>query len=61
MENEQLMQTSELAAMLAVPVTTIYRWNHLGTGPRPIKIGKHVRFSPSEVQVWLDRQKGQAK
>jgi predicted DNA-binding transcriptional regulator AlpA len=29
-------------------VTSVYRWNASGTGPRPTKIGKHIRYSPAE-------------
>ncbi len=56
MKTEKLMDISELAGFLSVPVATIYRWNHLGTGPTPIHIGRHVRYRPADVQIWVATQ-----
>lgn len=46
----------QLAAHLQVPLATVYRWRHLGTGPRGIRVGKHVRFSPQAVERWIEAQ-----
>jgi predicted DNA-binding transcriptional regulator AlpA len=35
-----------------VPVSTVYRWNSDGTGPRRLKIGKHVRYRLVDVEAW---------
>ena len=51
-----LISVKQLAEDLGVPVSTIYRWNYLGTGPRKIRIGRYVRFCPSEVERWLKVQ-----
>lgn len=51
-----LLSTKALAEYLDVPVATIYRWNHLGTGPTPIKVGKYVRYRRDDVESWLQRQ-----
>lgn len=50
---EQLLSTKALAEYLAVPVQTIYAWNHRGTGPTPIRVGKHVRYRRADVEAWL--------
>jgi excisionase family DNA binding protein len=50
----QMMSTDALAEYLDVPVGTVYQWNHHGTGPTPIKVGKHVRYRPADVERWLD-------
>ncbi len=42
-----------LAQYLDVPLATVYRWRHLGTGPVGIRVGKHVRFSDESVREWL--------
>lgn len=52
----QLMSVEDLADYLGVPVGTIYQWNHHGTGPTPIKVGRHVRYRPVGVERWLDEQ-----
>jgi excisionase family DNA binding protein len=53
---EALIGVTELARLLGVPQTTIYAWNHKSSGPRPIRVGKYVRYAPSEVQRWIDAQ-----
>lgn len=45
-----------LAEYLGVPVATVYRWNYRGTGPRPRKIGKHVRYRDEDVAAWIASQ-----
>ncbi|MEU2251165.1 helix-turn-helix domain-containing protein [Streptomyces sp. NPDC019224] len=57
----RLLSPAELASYLGVPVKTVYRWNHMGTGPKPCPVGKHVRYRPADVEAWLDqRQAGGA-
>jgi excisionase family DNA binding protein len=51
---EALLSVEQLAEYLGVPVGTVYRWNHVGTGPKPIHVGRHVRYRPQAVDVWLD-------
>lgn len=52
-----LLSVPELASMLQVPVQTIYRWRHRGEGPRPIRVGRHLRFDPADVERWLEARK----
>jgi excisionase family DNA binding protein len=52
----QLWTIDVLAEFLGVPRATIYRWRHIGTGPRGIRVGKHVRFDPDEVARWVEQQ-----
>lgn len=53
---ETLIGVRELAGICGVPEATVYAWNNKNTGPRPIRVGKYVRYAPSEVQRWLDAQ-----
>ena len=53
---EEIYSTSELAEMLGVPVSTVYRWNTLGTGPRPLRVGKHCRYRARDVDTWLEQR-----
>ena len=53
---EKLLSPDELAEFFGVPLGTIYRWNYTSTGPRPIKVGRHVRYRESDVERWLDEQ-----
>jgi len=53
---EKLLSPEELAQHVGLPVGTIYRWNYAGTGPRPITVGRHVRYRESDVEKWLEEQ-----
>ncbi|HEY2666902.1 MAG TPA: helix-turn-helix domain-containing protein [Actinomycetota bacterium] len=53
----RLLSVGELAEMLQVPVNTVYQWRHRGEGPRPIRLGRHLRFDPVDVARWLETRK----
>ena len=53
---DALLSPQELADYLGVPIKSIYLWNTTGTGPRRVRVGKHVRYRPTDVAAWLDRQ-----
>jgi len=52
--DQKLLTVVELAQYLDVPVQTVYAWNTRGTGPKRVKIGKHVRYRPADVERWLE-------
>lgn len=43
-----------LADELQVPLSTVYQWNHDGTGPKRVKVGRHVRYRRADVEAWLE-------
>jgi excisionase family DNA binding protein len=51
---EPLLSAAEVADYFQVPLATLYRWNSIGTGPRRIRVGKHVRYRRVDVEAWLD-------
>lgn len=54
---EEYLTVKQLAQLLQVPVSTIYRWRHLGEGPRGIRVsGRHVRYRRSDIDQFLDRR-----
>jgi excisionase family DNA binding protein len=53
---EPLIGAEELAEWLGIPIQTIYDWRLSGRAPRAHKIGKHLRFALSDVQVWLEER-----
>jgi excisionase family DNA binding protein len=56
-KSEQYLTVKQLAELLQVPVSTIYRWRHLGEGPRGIRVsGRHVRYRRSEVEAFLSER-----
>lgn len=58
---EKLLSPEELADQLGVPIGTIYRWNYVRSGPPAIKVGRHVRYRPADVDRWLDAQASEAR
>lgn len=57
----RLLAVEELADLLQVPVRTIYQWRHRGDGPRPIRVGRYLRYDPVDVAAWLEDQKAVTK
>lgn len=41
------------AEVLAVPVATLGQWRYRGEGPRYSKVGKLVRYSRGDLDLWL--------
>jgi excisionase family DNA binding protein len=50
---QRLLTVSDVADYLQVPEKTVYQWNHKGTGPKPIKVGRHVRYRLADIDRWL--------
>jgi hypothetical protein len=53
-DRTQLLDQSEVAVQLKVPVSTLTQWRWLGKGPRWLKVGRYVRYDPADVKRWLD-------
>lgn len=54
---EPLLDITELAAYLGVPVSTVYDWRTRGKGPAAYRFGKHVKFAVSDVRAWVAEQR----
>ncbi|MCW2874407.1 helix-turn-helix domain-containing protein [Actinacidiphila oryziradicis] len=44
----------DLADLVGVPVETVYQWRRKGTGPRGFRVGRHLRFDPEDVRLWIN-------
>jgi Helix-turn-helix domain len=53
LDRDGLITTTELATFPSVPVKTLRQWRYLGVGPAALRVGRHVRYEPSEVRRWL--------
>lgn len=53
---QQFLSPEGLAEYLGLPLGTIYTWRQRGTGPRGIKVGRHVRYRRADVERWLEEQ-----
>ena len=54
MSDDELLSPEDLAAFLKVPVGTVYQRNYKNTGPRRVRVGRHVRYRPADVEAWLE-------
>lgn len=52
----KLWGPDDLSRVLSVPVSTLYLWRARKEGPPAIKVGKHLRWRPADVDRWLDEQ-----
>ncbi len=57
MTDKPLLTTRQVADYLCVPVSTIYRWRYVGTGPPAIRVGVHLRFAEQDLEAWLTEQR----
>lgn len=51
---DDLIGPEDLAEYLGIPLPTVYAMNSRGTGPRRIRVGKHVRYRKTDVDAWLE-------
>lgn len=48
-----LLDTKQVAELLGIGERTLWRWSRSGIAPRPIKIGRAVRWSADVVREWV--------
>ena len=48
-----LLDLDDLCAILGVSRWTIHKWRQLGEGPRAVKVGRLLRWTPAEVRRWI--------
>lgn len=54
---EPLLTADDLAAYLGIPVSTVRDWRSAGKGPCGVWVGKHLRYTVSDVRTWLSDQR----
>ncbi|HWD82918.1 MAG TPA: helix-turn-helix domain-containing protein [Kribbella sp.] len=54
--NDRLLSIEDLSTYLQVPVNTLYQWRKTGKGPNGFRVGKYVRYRPTDVDAWIDGQ-----
>ncbi|MFJ4166845.1 helix-turn-helix transcriptional regulator [Microbacterium sp. NPDC089698] len=48
-----MLTIEQLSTWMQIPVSTIRQWRLDGTGPVPLKMGKHLRYPKDEIERWL--------
>jgi len=57
MPQEKMLSVDELAELLGVPRCTVYRWSSDRTGPPAYRVGRFLRYRPTEVESWLNSRR----
>ncbi len=55
-EQQLWLSSGGLSERWGVPLATVRKWRHEGTGPVGIKFGRHVRYALTEVERWEQAQ-----
>jgi excisionase family DNA binding protein len=55
--NERLINVPEVARLLDVERSWVYQACDRGVLPFR-RVGRYLKFVPSEVEIWLERQRG---
>ncbi len=50
---DRYLTPEDIAALLSVPLETVYAWRKKRTGPPGFRIGKHLRYDPAAVRAWV--------
>ena len=48
-----LLHPVDVAEVLGVPVATLGNWRSLRKGPPFLRVGRHVRYRPGDVDAWI--------
>jgi hypothetical protein len=55
--SDRLLTPAEAAELLGdMPVDTLRLWRYRGTGPRYVRVGRHVRYRPADLAAWIDER-----
>lgn len=50
---ERYFTPQDVAALLGVPIETVYQWRRKRTGPPGFRVGKHLRYDPDSLHRWI--------
>ncbi|WP_329287391.1 helix-turn-helix domain-containing protein [Streptomyces sp. NBC_01455] len=55
---DRYLTPNDIAEMFEVPLETVYQWRRKRTGPPGFRIGKHLRYDPTDVHAYVTERKG---
>ena len=55
---EYFLTPEEVAALLRVPLATVYCWRTKGLGPPGARVGRHLRYRRDAVLEWAKKGEG---
>jgi hypothetical protein len=53
---QPLLDSNRVARLLGVEVETLGAWRRRGYGPQWYRIGKKVRYTETDLRVWMNTQ-----
>ncbi|MBT4189054.1 MAG: helix-turn-helix domain-containing protein [Gemmatimonadales bacterium] len=53
---EPLLTSGEVAEILQIPRATLYHWRYDRTGPPVVKVGRHLRYRKSDLEMWIEER-----
>jgi hypothetical protein len=53
---KKLIDGRAVADTLGIPEHTLANWRWRGVGPPYLKVGKHVRYDPDQLEAWVAQQ-----
>ncbi len=57
---KKLLKPKEVAELIGVQLSTIYKWTHIDFIPH-VKAGGALRFLESDILEWLDKRKSKGR
>ncbi|MEU0038795.1 helix-turn-helix domain-containing protein [Streptomyces sp. NPDC048448] len=54
---DRYLTPDDIAEMFEVPKETVYQWRKKRTGPPGFRIGKHLRYDPTDVRAYVAQRK----
>ncbi|MGH2688177.1 MAG: helix-turn-helix transcriptional regulator, partial [Actinomycetota bacterium] len=57
----RLLSIEEVADLLQIPVTTLYKWRFRREGPTPLRVGRFLRYDPGDVVSWVEERKAASR
>ncbi len=53
---DRLVDVQELTAYLNLPVKPLYAWRYRRKGPPACRVGRHLRYRWSDVELWIQQR-----
>lgn len=54
---DRYLTPDDIAEIFEVPKETVYQWRKKRTGPPGFRIGKHIRYDPTDVRAYVTQRK----
>lgn len=56
---DEYLTTEELAQKMRTVPSTVRYWEHVGTAPRSVKVGRRRLYAKADVAAWIAAKAGE--